>query len=101
MDFIGSNVKYNVELPEKCGSFNELFSIPSCRLSIGQFQGRDEAVHVLNGKGCFYYVLAGAFEIQERLLHAGDGLALWDIEQVDLEALSNNAVLLVLDLPYI
>jgi hypothetical protein len=100
-DAIGSSIKYKVELPEKSGFLNELFSTPSCRLSIGQFQGREEAVHVLDGKGCFYYVLSGAFEIQERLLHAGDGLALWALEQVDMEALSNNAVLLTLDLPYI
>lgn len=46
----------------------------------------------------FALVLAGAFEVAGRLLHAHDGLALWDTAAVALEALGNDAVLLVLEL---
>jgi hypothetical protein len=44
-------------------------------------------------------VLAGAFEAEGRLLHAKDGLALWDARApLEIEALSDNALLLVLAL---
>jgi redox-sensitive bicupin YhaK (pirin superfamily) len=45
------------------------------------------------------YVIEGAFEVQYRLLHARDGLALWEAERVEWEALSNDAILLVLEVP--
>lgn len=68
-------------------------------LSIGRFAGRQEAVYKLeNGAAMFAFVLAGAFEVEGRLLHEKDGLALWDTQEVEVEALSNNALLLVLEL---
>lgn len=72
-------------------------------LSIGKFAGREEAIYQLNDptNGLFVFVIEGAFEVQNRLLHNGDGLALWDIEEAELEALSNNAVLLILEVPQI
>ena len=89
------------ELPVASARITTIYEADLFELSIGQFQGREEAIHQINGKGCFYYVLSGAFEIQERLLHAKDGLALWDLAETEIEALSNNAVLLALDLNYI
>lgn len=68
-------------------------------LSIGRFAGRQEVVYPLEkGASFFAFVLAGAFEVQGRLLHEKDGLALWDTEEVELEALSNNALLVVIEL---
>jgi hypothetical protein len=69
-------------------------------LSIGRFAGRQEAFYSLKspGAGFFAFVIAGAFECAGRLLHEKDGLALWDLETVDLEALSNNALILILEL---
>ncbi|WP_165699302.1 pirin family protein [Hymenobacter jejuensis] len=46
----------------------------------------------------FAFVVAGAFEVEGRLLHERDGLALWDVQEVELEALSNDALVLVLEL---
>ncbi|GAB3636304.1 hypothetical protein GCM10027422_18940 [Hymenobacter arcticus] len=71
------------------------------RASLGRFAGRAEAVYELPEPGacCFAYVLAGAFEVAGRLLHAHDGLALWAAPAVELEALSNDALLLLLALP--
>ncbi|MCB2408054.1 pirin [Hymenobacter lucidus] len=68
-------------------------------LSLGQFGGRQEAFYTLKSTGShfFAFVLAGAFEVEGRLLHEKDGLALWDVEQVELEALSNDALVLVLE----
>ncbi len=68
-------------------------------LSLGRFAGRCETTYALApGRLFFGCVLAGAFEVEGRLLHAQDGLALWDaIDPIELEALSNDALLLVLD----
>jgi len=68
-------------------------------LSMGRFAGRHEATYGLApGRLFFGFALAGAFEVEGRLLHAQDGLALWDAAApIELEALSNDALLLVLD----
>ncbi|MES2830053.1 MAG: hypothetical protein V4687_17985 [Bacteroidota bacterium] len=71
------------------------------KLGIGQFAGREEVVFPLHNSGIFCYVLSGAFEVQGRLLHANDGLALWNVPKIEAEALSNNAILLTVELPYI
>lgn len=66
-------------------------------VQLGRFAGRTETTcAVPEGSFFFTFVLAGAFELAGRLLHAGDGLALWDIPAVELEALSNEAVLITL-----
>lgn len=68
-------------------------------LGLGRFAGRHEATYALApGRLFFGCVLAGAFEVEGRLLHASDALALWDAAApIELEALSNDALLLVLD----
>lgn len=69
------------------------------RLNIGIFDGRAETVYKLQQPNHKFYtfVVDGAFEIEGRLMHARDGLALWNLEQVELEALSNNAIVLTLE----
>jgi quercetin 2,3-dioxygenase len=71
--------------------------------SIGQFDGRKDSVYSLKNpkNGVFAFVVEGVFEVQNRLLHARDGLALWDIEEVELEALSNDAVILLIEVAFI
>ncbi|GAB3012877.1 pirin family protein [Spirosoma pulveris] len=70
---------------------------------IGRFDGRSEGVYTLNNpkNGVFAFVLSGVFEVQNRLLHERDGLSLMTIQgaEVDFEALSNNALLLLLEVP--
>ncbi|UFH56953.1 pirin [Spirosoma sp. KNUC1025] len=70
---------------------------------IGRYDGRQEGLYRLTEKaraeqGVFVFVLSGAFEVQNRLLHERDGLALLNIQydEVDFEALSNEAVLILL-----
>jgi len=67
-------------------------------LSLGRFAGRQEATHALAAGQLFFgFVLAGAFEVEGRLLHEKDGLGLWDAPaSLEIEALSDNALLLVL-----
>lgn len=69
-------------------------------VSLGRFAGRHEAVYSLRNPAAsiFVFVLAGAFEVESRLLHEKDGLALWNVAAIELEALSNDALLLVLEL---
>lgn len=71
------------------------------KVSIGQFTGRKEALYTLNdlNNGIFVFVIEGAFEVQGRLLHPRDGLAIWDVEEpVDLEALSNEAIIVLVEM---
>ncbi len=85
---------------------NKLFRIAapienSFKLSLGLFDGRQDDLYSTNSptSAFFAFVLSGAFEMQGRLLHERDGLALWNTSVIDLEALSNHAIILVLEFP--
>jgi len=68
------------------------------RLSIGKFDGRADTTYVMNKHaGVFLFVIEGAFEVNGRLLHPRDGLALWGTEQVEMEALSQDAIVVVIE----
>lgn len=68
-------------------------------LHIGMFSGRGETLyHTRSLESRFFaFVVTGAFELQGRLLHERDSLALWNLAEADMEALSNNAVMVVLE----
>jgi quercetin 2,3-dioxygenase len=73
---------------------------------IGQYNGRADGSYQLKNpnNGVFAFAIAGAFEVQNRLLHPKDALALWNFSElenaiVDFEALSNDAILLLLEVP--
>ncbi len=80
---------------------NQLFSVggTGMRVFVGQYAGREEdSIRVTDpGKGLFAFVVEGAFEVQNRLLHARDSIALWNVASVEFEALSNNALILFID----
>jgi quercetin 2,3-dioxygenase len=80
---------------------NELRTIYEAEnsLLIGKFAARQEGKHTLlsTSYGIFAFVIEGAFEVQGRLLHARDGLALWNLAEVEFEAMSPEAVLLVIE----
>jgi redox-sensitive bicupin YhaK (pirin superfamily) len=65
------------------------------------FDGRKETIYKMKdpANGLFLFVINGAFEVQGRLLEERDGLALWDTDEVDMEALSENAIILVFEVP--
>lgn len=69
------------------------------QLSIGKFDGRADVVHDLTKpeKSCFVFVIDGVFEVQNRLLHARDGLYLTDDEAIEFEALANEAIIMMLE----
>lgn len=74
------------------GSVNE-------SLCLGRFIGRTKGEYKASGpdKGLYIMVLEGAFEVAERLLESRDALLLEGFEEIDFEALSNEAILLVLE----
>lgn len=80
---------------------NELLSIFNHELAavyLGIYDGRQEGTFQLQqaNNGVFVMVLQGAFEFQNRLLEAGDALHLLDNINLEYEALSQEAVLLIL-----
>jgi hypothetical protein len=68
-------------------------------IHIGKFNGRTEATHTLKhpAQGIFVFIVEGAFEVQNRLLQPRDGLALWNIAEIEFEALSNDAIILLVE----
>lgn len=84
---------------------NQLVPIPVTdtpfKYGIGKYAGREESVYRLSnaGNGLFAFVIQGAFEVQYRLLHPRDGLALWEADAIELEALSNDAIIFVVEMP--
>ncbi len=64
------------------------------RLEVSLFSGRSENFQEPGPQAHFFcYALSGAFEVDGRLLHPGDGLALWHTDRVEIEALSHQALL--------
>lgn len=94
----------SVELPAT-NQLHPLFTLPNTSNTkgyIGRFDGRAEGTYSVRhtANQVFVYVLNGVFEVQNRLLHNRDGLSLANIQQpVEFEALSNGAILLLLELP--
>jgi redox-sensitive bicupin YhaK (pirin superfamily) len=74
-------------------SFDNIF------IKTGKYKGRSEDIYKISnpGSGLFVFIIEGTFEVQGRLLHARDGLALWNINEVEFEALSNDAIIVLLE----
>lgn len=70
----------------------------SAHLFIGQYDGRAEGIFTSWNAGhhAFVFVIEGAFEVQNRLLERRDGLALRNAEEIEFEALSNGAIILII-----
>lgn len=75
-----------------------LFKTSNQQGFIGKYDGRKKGLLLpTQSKARFFcFVINGAFEVQDRLLHARDGLALENFEEIDFEALSNDTILFVL-----
>jgi redox-sensitive bicupin YhaK (pirin superfamily) len=71
-----------------------------CKLFIAKMGGRQEMSYnnPEPGKEHFLFVIEGAFEAQNILLEARDGLGLSESTEIEMEALSNNAIIILLEL---
>lgn len=94
----------NLELPQNTISLdfatnlNQLINI-SDKIQIGQFELREEGVYTPQNpeNKVFVYAVEGAFEAQNRLIQPRDGLQLQFLEEVEFEALSDNAIILFIE----
>jgi hypothetical protein len=79
---------------------NQLMPITD-KIKIGQFGGREEGICMLKNEksSVFTFVISGAFEVQNRLLQPRDGLLLSETPVLEFEALSNDAILVLIELP--
>ncbi|MEP7268790.1 MAG: pirin family protein, partial [Saprospiraceae bacterium] len=51
------------------------------------------------GNGVYAFVLNGDFKIGDQLLHHRDGYGIWDIEKLDITALSSSSEILLMEVP--
>ncbi|KAF2336509.1 pirin family protein [Flavobacterium daemonense] len=92
--------QYKFEIA-KHNKLNALFEIEKGLGFIGIYDGRKEGFYTLKNadNGVFTFVINGVFEIENRLLEAKDGLGIKKISTIEWEALSENAILLVIEVP--
>ena len=78
---------------------NSLFKNEKAIGFAGIYDGRKEGFYTLKNpkNGVFVFVINGAFEVENRLLEAKDGLSLQEVSEIEWEALSENAILLVFE----
>lgn len=81
--------------------FQELNSNVASIISVAKFNGRCETVYEKRNSSyqLFAFVIDGAFETEGCLLHQGDGLLLPDSINIETEALSNDALMLLIEIP--
>lgn len=91
--------KSTFDLPGHQNNFITLFEYGETRVHLGRFSARvDSVFHSTRDVSyVFAYVLEGAFEYENRLLEARDGLALSRVCVSEFEALSNDAIVLILE----
>lgn len=80
----------------------DIFSNSTLSISLGKFDMRRETTYYLSGgnKACFCLVIQGSFEIEGRLLHERDALAVWDAEEIDIESLGKESILFLMEQPF-
>jgi redox-sensitive bicupin YhaK (pirin superfamily) len=68
---------------------------------LGVFDKKVDGDYILKNpkNGLFVFVISGAFEFEGRLLQSRDGLSLTGIRKAAFEALSQNATMLLLEVP--
>lgn len=69
--------------------------------SIGKFRGRQEVAFRTRrqGMGIFVYEITGTCEVHDRLLLPGDALSIKGVDLIELEALTQEAIVLVAEIP--
>jgi redox-sensitive bicupin YhaK (pirin superfamily) len=71
------------------------FNMTICKLS-----SKKELTYFMDdpANSLYAFAIEGESEVDQRLLHARDGLGLRDIEKVEIEGLTNNAILLLIEM---
>lgn len=84
---------------EKRNELLPLYQGQNYKVFIGIFNARNETKYAIQKaqNGLFAFVIAGAFEFQNRLLESRDALSISEINEIELESLSDNAILLLIE----
>ncbi len=71
------------------------------KISLGKLEMRREATYYSdrNQRTSFCFVIQGSFEIEGRLLHARDALAVWGTDLLEIESLGKESILLLIEFP--
>lgn len=71
------------------------------KIFLGKLGMRHEAEFVGSerGSGVFCFVIQGSFEIEGRLLHHRDALAIWNADEIEIESLGKESILLLIEVP--
>lgn len=79
---------------------NQLVHVPSHQpFCIVKLEGRNELLYTpACSNSIFAFVIQGAFEIEGILLHAGDAVSFTNYTQAEMEALSNDAIIVLMEL---
>jgi hypothetical protein len=91
--------KHEFTLEGQLNQLIETLNSESLRIKIGKFDGRVDRTLVLSARTTFLFsfVIEGAFEFHERLLQPRDGLIVQGETQIEFEALSNDAIILIFE----
>ena len=91
--------KFSFNLNDPGNEMQDIISNHLFKLSIGKFEmRRDTAWFISQSDKCsFCWVLQGSFEIEGRLLHARDALAVWNTSMLDIESLGKESILLLIE----
>lgn len=90
--------RLDLQIRNKLNFIDEGFNFPGF---IGVFDGRETGNYILKEQknGIFGMVINGAFEFQNRLIENRDAILIWDIEELEFEALTENAIILFFEIP--
>ncbi len=66
-------------------------------LFLGKYHYRTESGYLVKNTNSKIniFILHGSFEVQDRLLQSRDGLTIWNIEELEFQALEENSILLI------
>lgn len=69
------------------------------QVTIGKYEGRQDGIYFCQNPSnkTFIFIVEGAYEVQNRLLEKRDGLSLKNVKEVEFEALSNDAIILIME----
>lgn len=69
--------------------------------SLGKFDQDFETVYQIkkSGNGVYIFVIDGTVEINGQILAKRDGMGVWDTDAINLKSLSQNAEVLLMDVP--
>lgn len=89
--------RFSFHLDRNKNEMQEVVNHHPVKMAIGKFEMRRDTTWLTGSpdKYSFCWVLQGSFEIEGRLLHARDALAIWNTSMLDIESLGKESILLL------